>query len=357
MSAVNARAGTEVDDVVGLEDGLLVVLDDDHRVADVPERLERREQPLIVTLMQAYRRLIQDVHDAGEPRADLAREADPLCLASRECLGAAIQRQVIESDVHEEAQSVRHILDDLGGDVSAPSGQGHGPEKLQCLADRQMHGLRQAAVSDKHEPRRAVESGTAAIGTRTDTKILRQFLADGCRFSLAIAPLEVRQNALEGMALARRAALALRITELDDLSAAAVEKHLMDLRRELVPRSLDVEFVVPGQGLDELEVIDVPTVPAANRPAGEGQVRVQHDPLGIEERLHAQAVARWARARGVVEGEQLRLQRRDAVPADRAGVAAREDQLLASGLFQEGQAGEAAGESQGRLEGFGEPLG
>jgi len=51
-SAVLARARTDVDDVVGHPDGLLVVLDDDHRVAEVAQPHEGVDQPLVVTLVQ-----------------------------------------------------------------------------------------------------------------------------------------------------------------------------------------------------------------------------------------------------------------------------------------------------------------
>ena len=55
-----------LDDVVGLLDGLLVVLDDDHRVADVSEVLERRQQALIVALVETNARLIEDIKNANQ---------------------------------------------------------------------------------------------------------------------------------------------------------------------------------------------------------------------------------------------------------------------------------------------------
>ncbi len=106
-AAVHAGAGAEVDDVVGAADRVLVVLDDDHRVAEVAQPHQRVEQALVVALVQADRRLVEDVHDADEAGADLAREADALRLAARERLGAAIERQVVEADVGEEAQPRR----------------------------------------------------------------------------------------------------------------------------------------------------------------------------------------------------------------------------------------------------------
>ena len=55
------------------------------------------EQPRVVALVQADRRLVEHVHDAGQPGADLAREPDALRLAARERVGRAVERQVVEA--------------------------------------------------------------------------------------------------------------------------------------------------------------------------------------------------------------------------------------------------------------------
>ncbi len=67
MPAVRTRARPEVDDVVRLPDRVLVVLDDDHRVAEVAQAHERVEQALVVALVQADRRFVEDVHHADQP--------------------------------------------------------------------------------------------------------------------------------------------------------------------------------------------------------------------------------------------------------------------------------------------------
>src|SRR6267378_5303594 len=56
-------------------------------------------------------------------------------------------------------------------------------------------------------------------------------------------------------------------------------------------------------------------------------MRVQHHPLRIEEFLHPEPIAARAGAGGVVEREQLRLERRHAVATHRAGVPAGKHQL------------------------------
>ena len=84
LAAVLARAGPDVDDVVGDPDRLLVVLDDEHRVAEVPQADHRVDEALVVALVQPDRRLVEHVEHADQPAADLAREPDALGLAAGE---------------------------------------------------------------------------------------------------------------------------------------------------------------------------------------------------------------------------------------------------------------------------------
>ena len=62
-----ARARPDVDDPVGRPDRLLVVLDDEDRVAEIAHAQERADEPSVVALMEADRGLIEDVKDAHEP--------------------------------------------------------------------------------------------------------------------------------------------------------------------------------------------------------------------------------------------------------------------------------------------------
>ena len=114
FTAVHAGAGTDIDDVVGAADGVLVMLDDDHRIAEIAQVGQRFQQPLVVTLMQADRRFVEHIHHAHQPGADLAGQPDALRLAAGQGLGTAIQGQVVQADVDQKAQPVVDLLDDLG---------------------------------------------------------------------------------------------------------------------------------------------------------------------------------------------------------------------------------------------------
>src|SRR3989475_3449233 len=91
LTAVPPGAGAEVHDVVGGADRLLVVLDDEHGVAEVAQALERVEEAPVVPLVQSDRRLVEDVEHADEARADLRRQTDALALSAREGPGRTLE--------------------------------------------------------------------------------------------------------------------------------------------------------------------------------------------------------------------------------------------------------------------------
>jgi hypothetical protein len=74
VAAVHAGAGAHVHEVVGRAHHLLVVLHDQHGVAEVAQPLERPDQLAVVPLVEADRGLVEDVEHADELAPDLRRE-------------------------------------------------------------------------------------------------------------------------------------------------------------------------------------------------------------------------------------------------------------------------------------------
>ena len=111
------------------------MLDDYHGIAEIAQVEQRFEQAAIVALMQADGRFVENVHHPDQSGADLAGQTDALCFAAGECLGAAIQRQVAESDIGEKAQPVTNFLDHLAGNFAAPSFELHRQEERQRIID------------------------------------------------------------------------------------------------------------------------------------------------------------------------------------------------------------------------------
>ncbi len=116
LAAVHAGTGSEVHDVVGPAHRLVVVLDDDERVALAAQGFERVEQTVVVARVQPDGGFIQHVEHAAQVGAELRREPDALRLAAGERLGRTIQRQVAQPDLVHEAQPLADLVDDVRGD-------------------------------------------------------------------------------------------------------------------------------------------------------------------------------------------------------------------------------------------------
>ena len=103
-AAARARAGSEIDDVVGAPNRVFVVLDDEQRIALGGETGERVEQDAVVARMQPDGRLVEDVAHALQVRAELRRQPDALRFAARQRRRRTVERQVAEADLFQERQ-------------------------------------------------------------------------------------------------------------------------------------------------------------------------------------------------------------------------------------------------------------
>ena len=77
-AAVFPCSRTDIDDIIGNPHGIFVVFDDDECIAQVAQALEGFQELVVIPLMQADRRFVQDVEDADQARTDLGRQADSL---------------------------------------------------------------------------------------------------------------------------------------------------------------------------------------------------------------------------------------------------------------------------------------
>ena len=82
LPAVHPGPRPNIKDVIRLADGLLIVLNHDHSVPLIAQVLQCIEETVIVALVQTNRRLIKNIENARQPRADLARQTNALTLTT-----------------------------------------------------------------------------------------------------------------------------------------------------------------------------------------------------------------------------------------------------------------------------------
>ena len=139
LPAVLTGAGADVDDPVGGADRLLVVLDHDQGVAEVLEPDQGLDQPLVVALVEPDRRLVEDVEDADQARADLGGQPDALGLAARQRPAGPVEGEVVEPDVEQEVQPLLDLLEHPLADLPLARGQVEVAQEVGGLVDRQAH--------------------------------------------------------------------------------------------------------------------------------------------------------------------------------------------------------------------------
>ena len=94
---------------------------------------QRLDQPVVVPLVQADRRLVQHVEHADQAGADLGGQPDALRLAAGQGAGRPVQRQVVQADVDQEPQPGVDLLEHPLGDHLLPVG------RARCAASSSAH--------------------------------------------------------------------------------------------------------------------------------------------------------------------------------------------------------------------------
>ncbi len=356
-AAVHPGPRADIEHVVGEANSILVVLHHDHRVAEIAQMGQGLEQPLVVALVQADGRLIQHIHDPHQTGPDLAGQPDPLCLTTGEGLGAARQAQVVETHVHQEAEPLDDLFEDLLGNLGALAGQVQPFEEGQRIADGLLGNGRQVAVLDEDVTRLFPQPATAAAGAGLVGDVFGELFAHRVGLGLPVAALHVVQDPLERVLAHHHIATVVHVTKLHVAAPGAAQDHLLHLGRQILPGRLQIEVVVLGQGFEHLEVVEAALVPTADGAAGQALARIVDHLVRIEVLLHPEPVTGGAGTSRVVEGEDPRLQLRDRVATLGAGEVGRESHggnplLSVHGRHQD----DAAGESQRRLERLGEAL-
>ncbi len=202
LAAVHAGSGTHVDQVVGRPDRLLVMLDDDHRVAEIAKALQRLEQAAVVALVEADGRLVEDVEDAGQARADLRGETDALAFAARKRAGGARQGQILQADVPQETEALVDLAQYPARNLLLLRVQRRtepGEPRRSGVDGHLGHGA-DVETGDLDRQRFRLEPLAAAGVARGHGLVAAQLFADPRRLGLAPAPLHVRHDPLERLA-------------------------------------------------------------------------------------------------------------------------------------------------------------
>ena len=156
-----SRTGPHVDQLVGLPHHRFVVFHHQHGVAQRLQFAQGLDQSLIVAMVQADRRFVQDVADADQARTDAGGQPHSLQFAAAERFGGAIERQVADADFLEELQCDCGSLGSAAARsraCSEPSASSR--KKVWACRDRQPHNLVDSSAVQPHTGRLGSQART-----------------------------------------------------------------------------------------------------------------------------------------------------------------------------------------------------
>ena len=283
-----------------------------HAVAEIAQPPQRRDEPQVVALVQADRRLVEHVHHARQLRAELRRQPDALRLAARQRGRRAIERQVVEADVEQEAEAGVDLLQDLGGDLRARARRGPASrsaarasatvmrrdvDDASCSARNTARdsGRRRTPLQARHELLAEVACRTTGASPRRTISCMRFLMV-----------LTTPGEAHGPRAAAVLAAPSLTFTR---CSPEPNRMHLALARRELLPGLVELDAELARDGGGRCWRSSPLSLPARSpqgsmAPSLIDRLAVGDDQVGVDLQARAEAVAVDAHAERGVERER-----------------------------------------------------
>ena len=172
-AAARARAGAQVDHVIGAADRVLVVLDHHQRVALGAQPIERAQEHDVVARVQADGRLVQNVAHSLQIRTELRRQPDPLRLAAGEGGRGAVELQIAETHIAQEQRACGQLREQVAGNVELAAAQLKLAHGVGELLHRQSGERRDRSAAKQHMARDRVEPFAGALGADRRSGVVR----------------------------------------------------------------------------------------------------------------------------------------------------------------------------------------
>src|SRR6516225_12007288 len=135
LAASWTRAGAKVYNKVCCTDRILVVFDDHHRISQIAQMLQCPDEPVVISLVKADARFIQNIENPGQPRSDLRAQAYALGFSSGQGAAFAVERKVTQSHFDQKGEPVTDFAQHFACDKSLLFGKLDVFNEALCFPD------------------------------------------------------------------------------------------------------------------------------------------------------------------------------------------------------------------------------
>lgn len=328
---MDAGTGPDVDDVVGGAHRVLVVLDDNEGVADVAQMFEGSDELVVVPLVQANARLVEDVEHPDKRGTDLGCEPDALALPARQGARGTGEGEIVEPDAAQEFQPFPDFLEHRVGNHVVALAQLEVVEEVEHPIDAQVGQVGDVFLPHRDSERLLFEPLSVAARAVDAAHIVGDFLFGILAVALLITPLQVVDDPLKRRVVAA-GAVVVGAGHPDFFPFGAVEDDVDRFLGQVLERGVERKAVVLGEAL-KVHVGNRPFVserPAArlDRPLCNRKIFVGDDQVGVDLHKGADAGTLFAGAVGIVERKHPGRELLNTHPVLGAGVVLGEEDFL-----------------------------
>ena len=346
FAAVHARPRADVHNEIGGIHGVLIVLDHDDCVAQVAQMAQGGDQLIVVALVQADARLVEDVQYAHQRGADLGGQTDALALTAREGGRSAGKGQIFQTDVAQKFQAGADFPDNQMGDLLLLLGQLQLVKKVEHRGNRKPAKLTDIEPADQHRQAFLFQTVAVALGAVDRVHPGGDLLPHPVGGGFAEAALQVVCNALK-LGVVGGLDIVGVPHHLDLLALAAVEQDVHNFLGQVLDGGVQRKVVVVGQAVvvhARQAALDIIPAAGADGALADRLILVRDNQVGVDAHEGAEAGALFTGTKRVVEGEHPGIELLDADVVLRAGVVLGEHHLLTvHHIHQHQTAGQADG--------------
>ena len=111
MTTKLTSTGTHINNVISCANGIFIVLNNKYGITAVSKLLKRLNKTVVVSLVKADGRFVQNVENAHEAGTNLCCQANTLGFSTRKRCCCTRKREVVQANVYQELQPCHNLFD------------------------------------------------------------------------------------------------------------------------------------------------------------------------------------------------------------------------------------------------------
>ena len=174
LAAQTSGLGTDVDDIIGGPDDFFVMFHHDHRIAQLLQLAQDVYQLVRVAAVKSDARFVQNVETAHKTASQGSCQIDTLAFTAGQRIAEAVQGEVSQTYIQQEADAVVDFYKDAAGNVGIMLVQLQVVEKHFQFGNGQVYQFGDAASAHPYITGFGLQPRTVAFGTKGFAAITRQ---------------------------------------------------------------------------------------------------------------------------------------------------------------------------------------